>query len=156
MGMRNINKDPLAKRRGRRGGAATELAILMPVMITLVLGCTDFGRFAYYHIALANAVRAGAAYAMINPPSSYTSPPSSWQTSIQTAVSNEMSHVPGYQSGSLTVSTVTPVSNGDGTYRFTVSATYQFQTLFHQMGATFGVPSSLTLPQSVTMRFTRS
>jgi Flp pilus assembly protein TadG len=151
----NSAKTRLRGRRHRRGGAAAELAILFPAFVTLVLGSTDFGRFAYNYIALANAVRAGAAWTMMNPPSSYTSPPGGWQTSIQTAVSNEMSQQTGFQSGSLTVSTVTPVSNGDGTYRFTVTATYPFQTLFNKMGATFGVPSSLTLSQSVTMRFVR-
>lgn len=135
----------------RRGVAAAELAIVLPVLVTIVLSCVDFGFFPYNYIALGNAVRAGAAWAMMNPPSSYTSPPPAWQTSIVTAVSNEMSGQVGFQSGSLTVGTVTPVLNADGTYRFTVTATYPFQTVISYVG----IPHSLTLSRTVTMRFIR-
>jgi Flp pilus assembly protein TadG len=126
--------------------------MVLPVLVTIVLSCLDFGQFAYNYIALSNAVRAGAAWAMMNPPSSYTSPPPTWQASIVTTVGNEMSHQPGFQSGSLTVGTVTPVLNGDGTtYRFTVTATYPFQTVISYVG----IPHSLTLSRMVTMRFIR-
>ena len=38
--------------RRRRGAAAAELAILLPVLVTIVLGCVDFGRFVYNYIAV--------------------------------------------------------------------------------------------------------
>jgi Flp pilus assembly protein TadG len=47
--------------RRRRGAAAAELAMILPLMLILVLGCVDFGRFAYSYIAVTNAARAGAA-----------------------------------------------------------------------------------------------
>jgi Flp pilus assembly protein TadG len=137
------------------------LAIIVPVFVTIALGCVDFGRFAYNYIAISNAVRAGAAWAMMNPPASMASPAAAWQTSIQTAVSNEMSLQPGFQSGSLSVNTVTPTSNGDTptTYRFTVAASYPFQTIvtwnISMFGSNLGVPNSLTLSNSVSMRFIR-
>jgi Flp pilus assembly protein TadG len=143
----------------RRGSSALELAIVLPVLVTIILGAVDFGRFAYNFIALSNAVRAGASWAMMNPPSSMASPPSAWQTSVQTAVSNEMSLQAGFDSGSLTVATVTPAQDSDSNWQFTVSATHPFQTMinwsFGWMGTSLAVPNSTTLSQSVTMRFIR-
>ena len=46
--------------RARRGAAAVELAVIMPVFLLLTLGFVDFGRFAYAYIAVTNAARAGA------------------------------------------------------------------------------------------------
>jgi len=152
------NRDRLKLRRyqRRRGSSATELAIILPLFVTILLGCVDFGRFAYTYIAVSNAARAGAAWAMLNQPASYTSPAAAWQTSIQTAVSNEMSLQPGFQSGSLTVGTVTPVLNADGTtYRFTVTVTYPFTTIVNWTVSGYGIPNSFNLTQQVTMRFIR-
>jgi Flp pilus assembly protein TadG len=151
------------KRHRRRGAAAVELATILPLFVTLVLGCADFARFAYTYIALSNAVRAGAGWAIMNKPSSLTNPPASWQTSVQTAVSNEMSLQPGFQSSSLTVpnASVTTESTTYGTttyntWRVTVTATYPFTSLvnwnFSMLGHTLGLPHSLTLGQTVTMR----
>ena len=44
----------------RSGTAATELAIIMPVFLLMVLGCIDCGRFVNTSIAVTNAARAGA------------------------------------------------------------------------------------------------
>ena len=137
----------------RRGASAVELAIILPVFLTIIMGGIDVARFAYTQIALANAVRAGGGWAMMNKPSSLTSPPAAWQTSVRTAVSNEMSLQPGFQSGSLSVSTV-PVTIEAGTpqtWRFTITATYPFQTVI----AWPGMPSNLTLGQTITMRGAR-
>lgn len=51
----------------RRGASATELAIILPLLVLVTLLCVDFGRFLYTDIAVANAVRAGAAYAIMHP-----------------------------------------------------------------------------------------
>jgi Flp pilus assembly protein TadG len=90
--------------RQRRGASTVELAMIVPVLIVVVGGCVDLARFAYADIALSNAVRAGAAWTMINPPSNMTTPATSWQTSVQTAVSNEMSLQTEFVVGQLTVS----------------------------------------------------
>jgi hypothetical protein len=88
--------------------------------------------------------------------------PAGWQTSLQAAcgasstVLGEMSLQPGFQSGSLTVGTVTPVLNADNTsYRFTVTATYPFKTIVNWNVSGYGIPSSFNLTQQVTMRFIR-
>jgi Flp pilus assembly protein TadG len=134
----------------RRGTSAVEMALILPLFVTIVLGCVDFARFAYSDIALTNAVRAGGAWAMLNRPANLASPTAAWQTSIQTAVSNEMSLQPGFQSGSLTVATVTPVSETGGTWRFTVTATYPFQTMVNWGLGGYG--HSFNLTEQVTMR----
>jgi Flp pilus assembly protein TadG len=57
-----------AGRRGRRrGAAALELGLILPLLVTIVLGCVDFGRFAYTYIAVTNGARAGAGYASVVP-----------------------------------------------------------------------------------------
>lgn len=44
------------------GGAALELAVLVPFLILLVLGAAEFGRVHHATIVIANAARAGAHY----------------------------------------------------------------------------------------------
>ena len=116
----------------RRRAAAAEMAMILPVFVTIALGCVDLLGLADSYIAVSNVPPARAAYAMMNPPSSYTSPPAAWTTAIQNAVSNEMfqeNYHATSKSASLTVATVTPVLNSDGTtYHFTVSASYPFTT----------------------------
>jgi Flp pilus assembly protein TadG len=57
--MDHRNKWKLSRYDRRRGASATELAIILPLFITIVLSCVDFGRFAYTYIAVSNAARAG-------------------------------------------------------------------------------------------------
>jgi Flp pilus assembly protein TadG len=134
------------------------MAIILPLFVTIVLGGLDFARFTYTYIALGNAVGAGAAWAMLNPPSDLSDIPTSWQTSVQTAVSNELSLQPGYQSSSLTFTPVkvtpeTTYSNTSySTWRFTVTASYPFTTMVNCGLQGYGIPHSMTLSQTVTMR----
>lgn len=46
----------------RRGAAAVELALVLPVLVLILLGAIDFGRFGHSAITVANAARTGAAY----------------------------------------------------------------------------------------------
>ena len=48
--------------RSDRGGALIEMAVMSPLLLSLVLGAGDFGRVMYHAITLTNAARAGAAY----------------------------------------------------------------------------------------------
>jgi Flp pilus assembly protein TadG len=142
-----------AGRRRRRGSSAVELAIILPLFMTIVLGCVDFGRFAYTYIAVTNAARAAAAWEMVNPPANAASPSTAWQNSVQQAAINEMSGQPGFQSSNLTVTVGTITTESTyGTWRFTVTASYPFQTLVTWSLAGYGIPHSMTLARSVTMR----
>jgi len=72
-------------RKGQRGNATMELSVVLPFVLLGVLGITDFARLGFQSIALANAARAGAAYASHSPQHMNDT------TGIQTAVLNELS-----------------------------------------------------------------
>jgi len=80
--------------RFRRGAAAFEMAIIMPLFLLLILGCMDFGRFAYTLISITNAARAGAGVGIMshypNPDPATSTGLTNWQMSICTAVANEL------------------------------------------------------------------
>ncbi len=63
---RNRLSSLTARRRvgcGREGGQSlVELALVLPVLLLLLVGTIEVGRFAYYSILVANAARAGAQY----------------------------------------------------------------------------------------------
>lgn len=46
----------------QRGNAIVEFAFVLPVLIILIGGIVDVGRYTYYSILISNAARAGAAY----------------------------------------------------------------------------------------------
>lgn len=48
--------------RGERGNAAVEMAILLPLLMTLVFGAVDFARLFYANITLASAAHEAAMY----------------------------------------------------------------------------------------------
>ncbi len=48
--------------RDQRGVASLEFASSLPLLILILLGTIDFGRFAYSAIAVTNAARTGAAF----------------------------------------------------------------------------------------------
>jgi hypothetical protein len=94
------------RHQDRQGAAAAELAVILPVLVTIVLGCVDFGRYAFNHIAVTNAARAGAAYGAMN---NYTaSTYNTWAAGITQAAQNEISQPVGSSNvGNLAVN-ITP------------------------------------------------
>jgi Flp pilus assembly protein TadG len=52
--------------RAERGQSLVELALLVPLLLLLLVGIIEIGRFAYYSILVANAARAGAQYGAQN------------------------------------------------------------------------------------------
>jgi Flp pilus assembly protein TadG len=78
----------------RRGAAAIETIMILPVFMLIFMGCIDFGRFAYAFIAVTNAARAGAGVGIM---SQYPDPDpttgtglANWQKSVCNAVANEL------------------------------------------------------------------
>jgi Flp pilus assembly protein TadG len=53
-------------RRTRRGGAAIELAVLLPFLVLLAIGAAELGRAYHASIVVANAASAGARYGAQN------------------------------------------------------------------------------------------
>lgn len=58
------------RRSGRRwhdrGAAAVEMAIVLPLLLLVIGGIVDFGRFFFYEIQVTNAAREGARAAVVN------------------------------------------------------------------------------------------
>ena len=52
----------LEKREARRGAAAVELALLLPVLVFCSMMSVDFARVAYVQVTLQNCARNGALY----------------------------------------------------------------------------------------------
>jgi Flp pilus assembly protein TadG len=135
----------------RRGAAAVEFALILPLLITLVLGCIDFGRFAYYYIAVTNAARAGASYGIMN---NYTSSTySTWVANITQAARDEIAQQkePG-KTLSVTVSTS---RESTGLRRVQVLASYPFTTIVPWNWTGLAIPSSVNLQRQVEMRLIR-
>ena len=135
--------------RHRRGVAATEFALVLPVLVTLFLGATDFGRVSYSTIAIANAAQSGAAYASMNPydPSTLAA----WTAGIDQAVTDELSQSSAFDTTKLTI-TITRTVEASGLSRVAVQVTYPFKTM---ISWSF-IPSSITLQQTAVMRCIRS
>jgi Flp pilus assembly protein TadG len=142
-----------SRRAGRRGASAVEFAVVLPVLVTIVLGCVDFGRFAYNYIAVNNAARAGAAYAMMNNYTSTTQ--STWQSGVTTAAQQEMTNQMGYSSSNMTVPAPVVTLESSGLRRVQVTASYPFQTIVTWNFAGYGIPHSLTLQKTIVVRAIR-
>ena len=131
----------------RGGAAAVELAMVLPLLILLALGCVDFGRFAYYSIAVQNAARTGAEYAIMNPYP--TSDPTAWTSAVQAAAVDEMTNQTGYDAGALSVASSVSFEMSTGLPYITVTTTYTgFATAINWPG----IPQNPTLSGSLVIR----
>lgn len=66
----------------RSGAAAVELAVALPLLLLLLLGCIDVGRFALRYICLTNAASEAATFASLNAPGQFGDV-SGWIAAIQ-------------------------------------------------------------------------
>jgi Flp pilus assembly protein TadG len=130
----------------RGGAAAAELALILPVMITIVLGGIDFGRFGSAYIAITNAARAGAGLGSNSKVTTQTL--SIWQSQITTAAQNEFAGQSGVDSTRLTVSTPQLITEASGLRRVQVNVQYNFQMIVPWPG----LPNQVTLQRTVQMR----
>lgn len=133
--------------RGRPATAATELALVLPFLVVLVLGCVDFGRFSHANVAVTNAARAGAEFGGTHPYTAGTY--ATWEQQVRQAVTDEMAGLDRFDAARLTI-TVTPAADADDT-RVTVDVTYPFETVTGWPG----LPRTLTLRRAVSMPQTR-
>ncbi|MBI3464451.1 MAG: pilus assembly protein [Planctomycetes bacterium] len=132
--------------RGKRAGtAATELALILPLLMLILFACTDLGRFAYTYIALSNAARAGAEYGATHQFTTYTFP--FWESQVREAVLQEMKTTPGFDAAKLSV-TVDAVDETNQSVRVDVQASYPFDTITGWPG----IPAVMTLRWQVSMR----
>lgn len=133
----------------RRGVAATELALILPLLITLVLACIDFGRFGYMYIAVTNAARAGAGAGSAKTVTTSALP--NWRTLIRTAATNELANQANYDASRLTIPDPQLVVETSGLRRVSVRVDYRFNMLVPWPL----LPNQFTLSRTVEMRMYR-
>jgi Flp pilus assembly protein TadG len=65
--IRKMRRKCFAKLRiGERGQSLVETALVVPILVTLLVGTVEMGRVVYASIAVANAAKAGAQYGCEN------------------------------------------------------------------------------------------
>lgn len=128
-----------------RGVAATELAVVLPVLMLLALVGADFGRAGYYYLAIGNAARTGAEYGSQRNVTPFTRP--SWEAQVRDATRAEVQgtdHLDGQQ---LQLDVQTEY-DADGLFVVRVEAVYELPMLVNWPA----LPETITLRRAVSMR----
>src|SRR5262245_61969862 len=99
--MFNLFAAGLGRMACRTGAAATELAIALPLLITLCITSVDFGRFAHAYIALGNAARVGSEFGATR---RYDAPnASAWTQRVEAAMREDFYAVGGIEPSLLDI-----------------------------------------------------
>ncbi|QDU31648.1 TadE-like protein [Anatilimnocola aggregata] len=133
------------KQFNRRGASATELAILLPLLITLCLVSVDLGRFAFVSIALGNATRVGAEWGATHRYDTATA--GTWNANLEAAILAEFTAEADIDPAQLET-TVTTAEDDYDLLRVTVTATYPWNTIITWPM----IPRPLMLEQRAVMR----
>jgi Flp pilus assembly protein TadG len=134
-----------AAQKVRAGVAATEFAIVCPLLLLLALACSDFGRIAHHHEVVANAARTGAETGATRQVTDFTRP--FWEAEIRRSVVSEMQNLQAFNGSELSYSLST-TKDVDGLARIVVDVSYPFRT-----SVTWpGLPSETQLHQRVEFR----
>ncbi len=120
-----------AQAKRRRGTAAVEFAIALPMLMLFAVGTIDFGRIPHFHQVVSNAARTGAETGATQQFTSFTR--STWEAGIEAAVQSEMQNIPDFDSSKLTYE-LTTTTNVDGLARIVVDVSYPFRTLIDWPG----------------------
>lgn len=127
------------------GTSASELAIVLPLLLTLCLLSVDLGRFAHDYLAVSNAARAGADYGATHHRTEFTA--ATWDSNVAEAVTRELESLPGFDAGQLDVE-VENEESSDNLDIVTVRVRYPFETAV----AWPSVSRPLWLERTVVMR----
>jgi Flp pilus assembly protein TadG len=141
--------------RSQSGAAIVEFALIAPVLISLVIGLIEIGRYTYIGIVAAHAAEAGAVYASQSIATSQNS------SGTQSAVSADSSNITWAhvtptpycsQNGTVvtcptTANTTLDTSNGL-VYYVTVKVTGTYYSLLNYPG----IPTGIPVTASATMR----
>ena len=141
----SANRGMFRENKGRAGTAATEFAIVCPVMLLLALACSDFGRIAHHYEVVANAARTGAERGATQQFTDFTRP--FWEADVRQAVTAEMQSLQNFDESQLTYSLST-TTDSDGLARIVVNVIYPFRTVVTWPG----LPSETQLHKRVEFR----
>jgi Flp pilus assembly protein TadG len=135
------------RRRAERGTSAVELALLLPIFLTMILGTIDLGQAVVFYNITAEAAREGARVGMVLVTANLTTAPAmtaAQSTAIVTAARDKAGPF-----GTVLIVTPTTGIDAKGPYvRVQVSSTYQpvVGKLLGIGNITSGSTSSLYLP----------
>ena len=171
-----VRKDP----RSQSGQTLLEVALMLPLLLLLIVGVIELGRYAYITILVGNAARAGAAYGAQNGGTSVdtagiiTAADNDFQNNGQNLSKLTVSSVVSCgcdNAGTLTVDFTTaagcsdatspgltalisacvpPTGSGHWVSMVAVTGSGTFNGLFNAPG--IGIPSSITVSKTATMR----
>ncbi len=138
--------------RADSGSAIAELAVIAPLLVLLLIGLIEVGRFAQYSIVVANAARSGAQYGAQNLGTAAD------LTGMAAAARNDAQNITGLSATAVqfcrcadgTSSTCLPTDCGTS-HRLVfvqVDATGTFTSILHFPA----VPASQTITSRATMR----
>lgn len=131
---KNLRRHP----RERRGAAAVELAVVLPLFFLLIFGMIEYGRLVMVQQIITNAAREGARVAILT---------TATTSSVTTAVTSYLTNA-GITGETVTVSPSPPSSAAAGTgVTVTVSIPYKSVSWFTPIYL-----GSTTMTSSVVMR----
>lgn len=134
------------------GSAVAELALIAPLLVVLVIGLIELGRFAQYSILVANAARAGVQYGAQNLGTALDF------AGMQTAAKNDAQNITGV---SATASQFCSCADGTASTCLPTDCASSHQLVFVRVDAagTFqsilhfpGIPGSQTITSRAVMR----
>jgi hypothetical protein len=147
-----MNRRRAKRRPPRNASAIVEMAVLLPLLLTIALLCIDFGRFAHTFIAINNAARAGAGYASMHPHTATSR--STWVANTQQAIIDEMAAGGWFDAENLQIPAPQLIDDGGGRSRVSVQVTYSFETLIRWPFLP-GYNDPIRLTRTVVMRLIR-
>jgi Flp pilus assembly protein TadG len=134
---RTSGKSPHSKQLGQN---MAELALLLPLLLTLVLGTLDIGRSFYTYVSLTNAAREAARYGALHNTAASS-------TQVQREFTSGGSDISGCARGTLTFS----ASGGGRGNPYTVEVSCQFTLVTPFVGAFLGaLGNQLTISSTAT------
>jgi Flp pilus assembly protein TadG len=139
------------------GQSILEMALVLPILLLLLVGTIEIGRFAYYSILVASAARAGAQYGAQNLATAAD------KTGIQTAALNDGQNVTGLTVPTATIqqlcgcngsslSTTCPATGCAKPEHPLVYIQVQAQGTFSSLFSYPGIPASITINSMEKMR----
>lgn len=127
----------------RAGTSAVECAIVLPLVLTLTLGCTDYARVIHVDMVLTNSARVGADFAATH---RFTQDSrSSWVARVEAIVREEASTIPGFDESNFSFD-VTDTELGENVL-VSVHCFYQFERAVNWPG----LPKTTQLSHTVAM-----
>ena len=126
-----------------RGAVATEFALLLPVLLTILFGIIEFGMIMYSREVVTNAAREGARAGITQ------GPPKRTTGEIIAIADNYLANT-GINPANVTFTVVGAGLINPNT--LTVTATYPYNFLIPWIPAVVGIPNPLTIQAQTVMR----